>query len=71
MGDINNVFICESEDKMKTVLVTGANGYIGRYVVKQLLNLGCEVLASDFSFDGVDERAKRVEYPIFSGETDI
>lgn len=71
MGDINNVFICESEDKMKTVLVTGANGYIGRYVVKQLLDLGCEVLASDFSFDGVDERAKRVEYPIFSGDTDI
>ena len=49
------------------VLVTGANGYIGRHVVEQLLNMGADVLAADFSFDGVDERAQRVETPIFSG----
>ena len=42
------------------VLVTGANGYIGRHVVEQLLNMGADVLAADFSFDGVDERAQRV-----------
>ena len=47
------------------VLVTGANGYIGRHVVEQLLNMGADVLAADFSFDGVDERAQRVETPIF------
>ena len=53
------------------VLVTGANGYIGRHVVEQLLNMGADVLAADFSFDGVDERAQRVETPIFSGLEDI
>lgn len=56
---------------MKTVLVTGANGYMGRHVVKELLDMGCKVLASDFAYDGVDERAIRVEEPIFSGATDI
>ena len=53
------------------VLVTGANGYIGRHVVEQLLNMGADVLAADFSFAGVDERAQRVETPIFSGLEDI
>ena len=53
------------------VLVTGANGYIGRHVVEQLLNMGADVLSADFSFDGVDERAQRVETPIFSGLEDI
>lgn len=53
------------------VLVTGANGYIGRHVVEQLLNMGADVLAADFSFGGVDERAQRVETPIFSGLEDI
>lgn len=53
------------------VLVTGANGYIGRHVVEQLLNMGADVLVADFSFDGVDERAQRVETPIFSGLEDI
>ena len=53
------------------VLVTGANGYIGRHVVEQLLDMGADVLAADFSFDGVDERAQRVETPIFSGLEDI
>lgn len=53
------------------VLVTGAGGYIGRHIVKELLDKGHEVLASDFSFKGIDERAKFIEEPIFSGEKDI
>ena len=53
------------------VLVTGAGGYIGRHIVKELLDKGHEVLASDFSFKGIDERAKFIEEPIFSGERDI
>lgn len=56
--------------KMK-VLVTGANGYIGRHVVTALLEQGHEVLASDFSYEGVDERARRMEIPLFSGDEDI
>lgn len=56
---------------MKTVLVTGANGYMGRHVVTELLNLGCRVLVSDFSYDGIDERAIRMEEPIFDGAADI
>ncbi len=55
----------------KKVLVTGANGYIGRHVVKTLLDRGFQVLAADIAFDGVDGRAQRVEEPIFSGDEDI
>ena len=60
------------ENKMKRkVLVTGANGYVGRHVVKALLDKGCEVIASDFKFDGVDERAQRNTTPIFSDEENL
>lgn len=47
------------------VLVTGANGYLGRGVVKQLLDDGNEVIATDFSCQGVDQRAKRYEVNLF------
>ena len=53
------------------VLVTGANGYIGRYVVKELLDKGNEVIASDIRFDGIDERAIKSEVELFSGDNDI
>jgi nucleoside-diphosphate-sugar epimerase len=55
----------------KKVLVTGASGYIGRHVVKSLLDLGCDVYASDFQFSGVDKRSHRVTVPIFGGSEDI
>lgn len=55
----------------KKFLVTGANGYIGRYVVKNLLDMGNTVLASDLSYDGVDERAVRTDVQLFSGDEDI
>ena len=56
---------------MKKVLVTGANGYIGRHIVKTLLDNGYDVDACDFRFDGVDERANKISTPIFNGEKDI
>lgn len=49
----------------KKVLVTGANGYIGRHVVKQLLDSGCDVVVSDVRFDGIDSRAKLNKTPLF------
>ena len=31
------------------ILVTGANGYLGRGIVKAILDKGAEVIATDFS----------------------
>lgn len=50
------------------ILVTGANGYIGQGVVKQLLDDGIDVVASDFVCDHVDERATKIEANLFELE---
>lgn len=61
-----------NERKMiMNILVTGANGYIGRYVVTDLLNMGHQVSVSDICYDDVDERAVRHNVELFSGDTDI
>ena len=51
--------------------VTGAGGYIGRFVVKTLADQGHEVVAIDFVHQGIDERAKICDANIFSGEPDV
>lgn len=56
---------------MKKILVTGAAGYIGRHVVKTALDMGYSVIASDFAFKGVDERAEFCDVPLFSGDKNI
>lgn len=48
------------------VLVTGANGYIGRHVVKALLDKGAEVIACDIRTDEVDTRAERKDLNLFA-----
>jgi nucleoside-diphosphate-sugar epimerase len=54
----------------KKVLVTGANGYIGRHVVTELLDLGFEVIAADLHTDRVDPRAKKVDVSLFEKRAD-
>ncbi len=53
------------------VAVTGASGYIGRFVVKELLDRGHEVIAVDLHYKEVDSRSKLSEANIFSGDRDI
>lgn len=53
------------------IAVTGAAGYIGRHVVKTLLDLNHEVIAIDLGFKGVDERATMLPIDIFSGKDTI
>ncbi|WP_194948330.1 NAD-dependent epimerase/dehydratase family protein [Actinomyces trachealis] len=55
----------------KSVLVTGAGGYIGRHVVMALLERGLTVKALDLRLDGVDPRAERLSVNLFSGDADI
>ena len=47
------------------ILVTGSNGYIGRHVVKYLLDQGHHVIAADISNDLVDDRAEKINASIF------
>ncbi|MGE8647823.1 NAD-dependent epimerase/dehydratase family protein [Bifidobacterium breve] len=49
----------------KKILVTGAGGYIGRHVVKALLDAGQEVIASDLHLNDVDDRAQKIVTNIF------
>lgn len=47
------------------VLVTGANGYIGRHVVKALLEKGVSVIACDITTNDIDARADRRALNLF------
>ena len=63
--------LIDSRTMSKKILVTGAGGYIGRHVVKALLDAGQEVIASDIRLDGVDARARAVEANIFEDSRHI
>jgi dTDP-6-deoxy-L-talose 4-dehydrogenase (NAD+) len=52
----------------KKILVTGANGYIGSKTVKKLLDMGCEVIAVDFSDEHIDKRATIIKTNIFENK---
>ena len=48
------------------VLVTGANGFLGRGVVTELVNRGYNVIATDIRTKGIDERAQIIESDILN-----
>lgn len=50
------------------VLVTGANGYIGQGVVRELLESNMEVIATDFQVEYTDEKVERIEADLFQVE---
>lgn len=50
------------------ILVTGADGYLGKGIVKQLLDDGNEVIATGFNTDEVDPRATRISVDLFKVE---
>lgn len=51
------------------ILVTGANGYLGTGIVKELLNRDCEVVAADIKIEAIDPRAERIACDLFGIET--
>lgn len=56
---------------MVKILVTGAGGYIGRHVIKTLLDMGAVVIAADIHIEGIDNRAVTIERNIFDGSPHI
>ncbi len=50
------------------ILVTGANGYLGSGIVKEILNRGQTVVAADFKVDYVDDRAEKKACSLFEVE---
>ena len=53
------------------IVVTGASGYIGKHVVKKLLDKGHVVIAVDLTYKDIDERAILADIDIFSEDKDI
>ena len=56
---------------MSKVLVTGANGFIGKHVVHALLDSGESVIASDIYTEDMDPRVTLCKAALFSGDEDI
>lgn len=52
------------------ILITGANGYIGRHIVNCLLNNGNDVIACDINTENIDPRATLLKMNIFKNTED-
>lgn len=53
------------------IVVTGANGYIGKHVVHTLLDLGVQVTAVDLVSNNIDPRAKYVQMNVLNAGDDV
>ena len=53
---------------MMKILVTGANGYLGQGITKELLERGFDVVATDFNDEKIDKRAEIITADIFDLE---
>ncbi len=49
------------------VLVTGANGYLGQGIIKNILDSGHDVTAVDVTTQYIDDRAKKISCDLFKG----
>lgn len=63
-SDLISMEKCMESEKMK-ILVTGANGYLGSGIVETILNLGNEVIATDFKNTNIDGRAVAMPCNLF------
>ena len=61
----------EGNNKKIKILVTGAGGYIGRFVVNALTDKGCHVIAADIRPIENCNAADQVVCDIFSGEENL
>ena len=50
------------------ILVTGADGYIGRHIVNNLLDLGHEVIAVDIHTDDINDKAEKKKLNLFTAD---
>lgn len=62
---MSNNYLKNKSHLTKRILVTGANGYLGRGVVACLLNDGYQVVATDFDCSNVDNRSTKICCNIF------
>ncbi len=53
------------------ILITGANGYIGRHVVSEALLQGHKVITVDLSSKNVNEGAECIKIDLFSGDAEM
>ena len=50
------------------ILVTGAGGYLGQGIVRHIIDCGHDVIATDFKFNNIDERAVKICCNLFELE---
>lgn len=60
--------VTKMTEKRKRILVTGANGYIGQGVVRELKKYPIDIIAADYKFDSKEVDIKYVEKNLFDDD---